>query len=142
MTGFFYTMIYVSVIIELLFCVVFCGGILLKSKAMADAEVFKACNKQMKACRVSSVVFAALYWFVSLGLPTRDCLEGFSNLSTVCLIVGCMWVIAGFVNIIMSIVLAFAKRGTEELTIMKGLRRSNFFMGAVFFVITFLLKVN
>ena len=104
MTGFFYAMIYVSVIIELLFCVVFCGGILIRSEAMSDVEVFKACNNQMKACRTSSVVFAALYWFVSLGLPTRDCLEGFSNLSTACFIVGSMWIIAGFVNIIMSVV--------------------------------------
>lgn len=142
MTGFFYAMIYVSVIMELLFCVVFCGGILLKSKAVANVEVYKACNSQMKTCRTSSVVFAVLYWFVTLGLPTRECLEGFSTLSAVCLVVGSMWIIAGFVNIIMCIVMAFLKRGTEEFGIMRGLRKSNFFMGAVFFIISFLLKVN
>lgn len=142
MIKFFYVMANVSTIIAMIVSVVFLGGILFRSKSISNVEVFNTCNSQIKVCKVSSVIFTILYWFVVSGLPTEECLEGYANLSATLSRLGCIWIVFSFVNVIVSVILGILKRRKEELEILGKLRKSNFVMGAIFLVIAFILKVN
>ena len=142
MEKFFYIMINVSTIVALITTILFVLGILFKIRSVSTLDVFTTCNIQIKACRVSSVVFAILYWFLVSGLPTSECLEGYKALSSICSIWGCVWIVLAFVNVAISIILGISKRGRDELEMMRKMRKSNFVMGAIFLVIGFLLKVN
>lgn len=142
MIKFFSVMENVSTIIAMVASAVFLIGILFGSKSISNVEVINTCNNQTKVCRISSVIFAVLYWFAVSGLPTEECLEGYANLSATCSRLGCIWIVFAFVNVIVSVILGILKRGKEELEIMGKLRKSNFVMGAIFLVIAFILKVN
>lgn len=142
MEKFFYIMINVSTIVALITTILFVLGILFKIRSVSTLDVFTTCNIQIKACRVSSVVFVILYWFLVSGLPTSECLEGYKALSSICSIWGCVWIVLAFVNVAISIILGISKRGRDELEMMRKMRKSNFVMGAIFLVIGFLLKVN
>lgn len=142
MIKFFSVMTNATTIIAMIASVVFLIGILFRSKSISNVEVYNTCDNQIKVSRVSSVIFAVLYWFVVSGLPTKECLEGYANLSATSSRLGCIWIVLAFVNIIVSVILGILKRGKEELEIMGKLRKSNFVMGAIFLVIAFILKVN
>ena len=88
------------------------------------------------------MIFAFLNWFTVSGLPIKECLDGYANLSATSSCLGCIWIIFAIVNVIVSVILGILSRGKEELTIMGKLRNSNFIMGAVFLAIAFVLKVN
>lgn len=142
MVNFFFVMTIASTIIAMIVSVVFFVGILFESQSVSDKDVFNTCNNQMKVCRVSSVIFAILYWFVVSGLQTEECLEGYQKLSTICLRLGYIWITLAFVNVIISIILGILERGKDELEIMGKLCKSGFMMGASFLVIAFVLTVN
>ena len=142
MIKFFSVMINISTIIAMIASAVFVVGILFKSKSISNVEVFNTCNNQIKVCRISSVIFAVLYWFTVSGLSTKECLEGYTNLSTTCSRLGCIWIAFAFLNVIVSVILGILKRGKEELEGMGKLRKSNFVMGAILLIIAFVLKVN
>lgn len=142
MIKFFFVMITASTVIAMIASVLFFVGILLRSQSISNIDVFNTCNSQIKVCRVSSVIFAILYWFVISGLPTKECLEGYANLSATCSRLGCIWIVFAFVNVIISVILGILKRGKDELEIMGKLRKSNFVIGAIFLVIAFIFKVN
>jgi len=142
MIKFFSVMTNVSTIIALLASVVFFIGILIKSQAVSDVDTFKNCDNQIKVCRISSIVFVFIYWFLVSGLPTRECIEGYNEISATCARLGCIWIVFAFVNVVISIIFGILKRGKDELEIMGKLRKSNFVMGAIFLVLAFILKVN
>ena len=121
---------------------IFFMGILFNIPSVSDIGIFDTCNNQIKVCRMASVVFAVLYWFVVSGLSTDKCLAGYARLSTTCSKVGTIWIVFAFVNVVISVILGISKRGKNELKIMENLRKSSFIMGAVFLAISFILKVN
>lgn len=142
MVSFFSIMITISTIIAMVTSTIFFVGILFKSQYVSDIETFSICNNQVKVCRISSIIFAFLYWFVVSGLSQKECLEGYAKLSGASSRLGSIWIIFAFINIILSVIFSILKRGKDEMEIMGKLRKSSFFMGAVFFVIAFILKVN
>lgn len=142
MVDFFFVMTIVSTIIAIIASVVFFVGILFESQTVSNRDVFSTCNRQIKVCRVSSVIFAILYWFVVSGLQAEECLEGYKQLSTICLRLGYIWIVFAFVNVIINIILGITERGKDELEIMRKLCKSGFMMGASFLVIAFVLTVN
>lgn len=142
MSAFFSVMIYTSIIISYLVTGLFMIGILVKNKAIGDIETFNNCNTQLKTCKTASIIFIFLYWFISSGKSQVECLKGYETLSTIGARLGCIWVIIGVMNIVLSIILSITKRGKDQITIMNKLRTSSFLMGAILIVISFLLKVN
>lgn len=142
MLPFFTAMIFASTIIAMIASVVFFVGIFVKSKAISKPETFETCNNQIKVCRISSIVFTVLFWFIASGLPTEECIVKYVNLSRLCAIIGSVWIAFALVNVIISIILSFTKREEGAMEIMKKLRKSSFVMGAVNLVIAFILKVN
>lgn len=142
MTIFFSIMIYISTIISYLVTGLFMVGIVIKAKGIGDLETYNNCNIQLKICKIASFVFAVLYWLIVSGVAQEECLKGYKTLSNTCGRLGCIWIIFAIINIVLSIYLSITKRGKEEITIMSRLRSSSFLMGAIFIVISFLLKVN
>lgn len=142
MVNFFSAMIYITTILAMVATGVFYIGILFRSASLTNPEVFSICNNQIKVCRVSSVVFSVLYWFVVSGLPSSECLIRYQNLSAICSRLGCVWVIFAFVSIVISIILGIQKRGKDEVITMSKLRNSSFVMGAILIMVAFVLKVN
>ena len=142
MLSFFSVMIYVSTFIAMTAFVIFFIGVLFNISSITDAGIFYTCKNQIKVCQIASAVFALLYWFVVSGLSTEKFLAGYTRLSATCFIVGIIWIIFAFVNVVISIILGLSKKGNNELEIMENLRKSSFIMGAVFLAISFILKVN
>lgn len=142
MGTFFLFMISASTIIALVTSIVFFIGILFESQAISNTETYFMCDNQIKTCRIASIVFSGLYWFYVSGMASKDCLKGYANLSGVCSRWGSIWIIFAFINIVVSIFLGITKRRKGEMEIMDKLRKSSFLMGAVFLIISFILKVN
>ena len=130
MISFFSVMIYVTSIIAIVVTLVFYAGILLRNKNISNGQVYTSCSTQLKTCKVSSVVFAVVYWF---------CVSG---LSKVCSRFGCIWIVFAVVNIALSIVMAITNKDLEAMTTMGKLRTSCFSMGIIFLVFSIVLKVG
>lgn len=143
MAGFFSAMIYITTILAMAATGVFYVGILLRNESLASEKVFSACDVQIKVCKISSVVFSVLYWFVASGFPSIECLVGYQNLSVICSRLGQIWIVLAFVSIVISIILIIQKEGKPgEVKTMSKLRNSSFIMGAILLVLAFILKVN
>lgn len=142
MLNFFILIINVSAFIAIISYFVFCFGIIKKSKTMTNTDTYDTCDNQLKTCRVLSVMFVVLYWFIVSGKTTVECLKGYAKLSANCSLIGCLWIISAIVNIIVSLYIGINKRGKDEMAIMVGMRKSCFTMSAVFLILSFLLKVN
>lgn len=142
MTKFFLLMTNVSMILTLMISIVFYIGISFKSQSLTNMDVFNVCNNQMKVCRVSSVIFAALYWILASGFPTEECLKSYIVMADTCSRLGYIWIIFGFVNIVISVIFGILKKGKEALEIMGKMRGSNFTMGAIFLLMAFIFKVD
>jgi len=142
MISFFSVMIHVTSIIAMVVTLVFYAGILLSNKNISSGQVYTACSAQLKTCKVTSVVFAVVYWFCVSGLSKKECLEGYAALSKVCSRFGCIWIVFAIVNIALSIVMAIAKKDSEAMTTMGKLRTSCFWMGIIFLIFAFVLKVG
>lgn len=142
MSKFFLVMTNVSTTVALVTAIVFYVGILCKQQLFTNIDVFNACNNQIKACRVLSVIFAVLYWFLVSGLPTVECLECYRSMADACCRLGYIWIGFGFVNIVISIIFGILKKGKDALDIMGKLRGSSFVMGAIFLLMVFILKVD
>lgn len=120
---------------------IFYIGIIAKSKNLGNSDTYSNCNSQLKSCRVSSVIFVLLAWFITSGGSRAEAIEGYLSLSETCSSLGYAWIIFAFVNILISLFLAITKRSGNELEIMKKLRNSSFIMGAIFMCLAFILKV-
>lgn len=142
MIKFFTTFANVSSYLAIAASLVFYIGIIARSKNLANADTYNNCNSQLKSCRVSSVVFTQLAWFVASGGTRKEAIEGYTALSGTCSKLGYVWIIFAFINILLSLFLAITKRSGSELEIMKKLRNSSFIMGAVFLLLSFILQVN
>lgn len=142
MGNFFSIMIIISTMIAIISSIAFSLGSLIKNNSVFDYKTFSVCVHQINACRVSSVVFTALYWFVVSGLPQKQCLAGYAKISAICSKLGSIWIIFAFINIVLSFILCITKREKEDLSIMEQNRNSGFFMGALFLIIAFVLKVD
>lgn len=142
MIKFFTTFANISSYLAIAASLVFYIGIIARSKNLASADTYNNCNSQLKSCRVSSVLFALLAWFVASGGTRKEAIEGYTALSGTCSKLGYAWIIFAFINILLSLFLAITKRSGSELEIMKKLRNSSFIMGAVFLLLSFILQVN
>ena len=142
MISFFSVMIYVTSIIAIVVTLVFYAGILLRNKNISNGQVYTSCSTQLKTCKVSSVVFAVVYWFCVSGLSKKECLKGYAALSKVCSRFGCIWIVFAVVNIAPSIVMAITNKDLEAMTTMGKLRTSCFSMGIIFLVFSIVLKVG
>lgn len=142
MISFFSVMTIISTVVALITSIIFAIGILVRSQTVTDSDVFNTCNNQMKICRIFSVVLIVLSWFVISGFPEGECLAGYEKLSVMCSELGRVWIIAALVNIVLSILFGILKREKDDLEIMGKLRKSSFFMGAIFLIISFILKVE
>lgn len=121
---------------------VFYIGIVARSKNLTNTDTYNNCNSQLQSCRISSVVFTLLAWFVASGGTRREAIEGYTALSGTCSKLGYAWIIFAFINILLSLFLAIIKRSSSDLEIMKSLRNSSFVMGAVFLILSFILQVT
>lgn len=142
MISFFSVMIHVTSIIAMVVTLIFYGGILISNKNISSGQVYASCSVQLKTCKVSSIVFAVVYWFCVSGLTKKECLEGYAALSKICSRFGCIWIIFAVLNIALSIVMAIAKKDSEAMATMGKLRTSCIWMGVIFLVISFVLKVG
>lgn len=142
MINFFSIMIHITTIIALAVTAIFYGGIFFNNQSITSEDTFNNCSTQLKICKSTSLVFVALYWFFVSGLPQKVCLEGYDALSKICSRFGCIWIIFAVINIILSIVISITKKNSEVITIMEKLRSSCFGMGALFLVVSFVLKVG
>ena len=142
MISFFSVMIHITSIIAMVVTLIFYAGILFSNKNISSGQVYASCSTQMKTCKVTSIVFAVVYWFCVSGLSKKECLEGYAALSKVCSRVGCIWIVFAVANIVLSIFTAIAKKDSEAMTTMGELRSSCFLMGIIFLVISFVLKVG
>ena len=75
-------------------------------------------------------------------MTKKECLEGYAALSNICSRFGCFWIIFAVLNIVLSIVMAIAKKDSEAMATMGKLRTSCIWMGVIFLVISFVLKVG
>lgn len=142
MIEFFTTFANISSYLAIAASLVFYIGIIARSNNLSSADTYNNCNSQLKSCRVSSVVFTLLAWFVASGGTRKEAIESYIALSGTCSKLGDVWIIFAFINILLSLFLAITKRRGSELEIMKKLRNSSFIMGAVFLLLSFVLQVN
>lgn len=142
MIGFFSVMIHVTSIVAMVVTLIFYGGILIGNKNISSGQVYASCNTQLKICKVTSIVFSAVYWFCVSGLSKTECLAGYATLSKTCARFGCIWLVIAVLNIVLSIVMAITKKNSESIATMGKLRNSCFWMGVIFLVISFILKVE
>lgn len=142
MISFFLVMIHITSIIAMVVTLIFYVGLLLSNKKISSVQVYTSCGAQLKTCKTTSVVFAIAYWFCVSGLSKKECLEGYAALSKVCLRFGCIWIIFAVLNIVLSIVMSIAKSASEVMAIMRKLRTSCFWMGVIFLIFSFVLKVG
>ena len=142
MIDFFSVMINVTSIIAMVVTLVFYGGIVVSSNKISSSQVYASCRAQLKACKVSSVVFAVVYWFCVSGLTKKECLEGYDTLSKICSRYGCLWIVFAVLNIALSLIMAIAKKDSEALTTMGKLRTSCIWMGVIFLIFSFVLEAR
>lgn len=142
MIVFFSVMIHVTSIISMVVTLIFYGSILISNNNTSIGQVYKSSDSQLKTCRISSIVFAVVYWFCVSGLTKSECLEGYAALSKICSRYGCIWIVFAVLNIALSIAMAIAGKDSEAMTTMGKLRTSCIWMGIVFLVISFVLKVG
>ena len=142
MINFFSVMISVTSIIAMVVTLIFYGGILLSNNNISSGQVYASCRTQLNACKVSSIMFAVVYWFCVSGLTKKECLKGYATLSKTCSRYGCIWITFAVLNIALSIIMAIAKKDSEAMTTMGELRTSCIWMGVIFLVISFVLKVG
>lgn len=142
MISFFSVMIHVTSIIAMVVTLIFYGGILLGNKNDSSGQAYTSFSAQLNTCRVSSIVFVVVYWFCVSGLTKKECLEGYTALSKTCSRFGCIWIVFAVLNIVLSIVMAIAKKDSEAMATMGKLRTSCIWMGIIFLVISFVLKVG
>ena len=142
MITFFSWMIYVTNIISMLFIMVFFIGAVTNNTKISGKETFAICNNQIKICRIASLVFVVLYWFIVSGMTKEECLKEYSKLSSICSVFGCIWIVFFIINIVFGIILAISKKGKDNTAMLGKMRKSNIVMGVLLLVIAFLLKVN
>lgn len=142
MISFFSVMIHITSIIALIVTLIFYGGILIGNQNISSGQVYASCSSQLKICKISSIVFAVVYWFCVSGLTKNECLEGYATLSKTCSRFGCIWIVLIVINIALSIIMAIIKKDSESMVTMGKLRTSCIWMGIIFLVISFVLKVG
>ena len=142
MIKFFTTFANISSYLAIAASLIFYIGIIAKSQNLTNADTYNNCNSQLKSCRISSVVFTLLAWFVASGGTRKEAIDAYMALSGTCSTLGYVWIVFAFISILLSLFLAIAKQGGSELEVMKKLRNSGFVMGAVFLFFSFILQVN
>ena len=141
MISFFSVMINITSIIAMIVTLIFYGGIILDNN-ISSGQVYASCSTQLKTCKISSIVFAVVYWFCVSGLTKKECLEGYVALSKTCSRYGCIWIVFAVLNIVLSIVMAIARKDSEAIETMGKLRTSCVWMGVIFLIFSFVLKVG
>ncbi|MBR5020036.1 MAG: hypothetical protein IKY17_00260 [Oscillospiraceae bacterium] len=121
---------------------IFYVGIIGRSRHLTNSKTFCNCSAQLQSCRVSSVVFMLLAWFLASGGTRSEAVAGYAALSRTCSRLGYIWVVFAFINILLSLILSIMGRSSSDLEITKELRRPGFIMGAVFLTLSFILQVN
>ncbi len=142
MIVFFSVMFHVTSIIAMVVTLIFYVGIMLSNKSIFSGQAYISCRAQLKTCKVTSLIFVAVYWFCVSGLSKKECLEGYAILSKTCLRFGCIWIIFAVLNIVLSIIMAITEKDSEAMFTMGKLRTSCFCMGTIFLVTSFVLRVG
>lgn len=142
MITFLYIIMNLAAVIAIAITLVFFVGIAVRSKSLADPEIFKACRRHITACEWLSSLFAFLYWFAASGRPTRECLQQYITLSQGSLCLGSVWILCALASIILSTWLDITRREKEGILIVKKLRGSCFLMGTVFLLVAFVLNLS
>ena len=134
------TFIYISTAIAMLSTAIVCVNYLLKTDRYAIN--YTTIDKHIKTCRTASLTFKFLVWLTNSFETKKVCLQGYSELSSVCARIGYFWLIYAFVCIAICIVMVSMKKENSLVDSISKFRNSGFLMGAIFLILAFLLKVS
>lgn len=142
MIKFFMTFANIASYLAIAASLAFYIGILVRSKNLSSIDTYNNCHSQLKSCRVSSITFVILAWFLVSGGTRSEAISGYISISNTCYKLGSTWIVFAFINIVFSLLFAATKRSGDVLGIMKKLRSSSFVMGTWFLFLSFILQVN
>lgn len=142
MIEFFIGFDYVSTVIAILATLVLCIMVLKKENDADRDEFFNNCFRQIRTCRLVSIVFAVLLWFLISGREMEECLRLYGRLSVVCYRIGLSWIIFGLITIVFGVYLSFRNRISNNAQKLAKLRGSSFIQGALFLIFAVLLDIG
>ena len=143
MTKIFMFFIYVSTIIAVLATLLACAAIFVKSSSRDKSSVMDLglINSQIGLCKVAGVLFTVLEWFLFSCENRTVCLEGYAKLSSTCSRMGIIWLVFAFICILINMALIARKIDSKIIANVSKFRNSSFFMGAIYFLLSFILNV-
>lgn len=98
--------------------------------------------RYLRYCRISSIVFTICSWLMVSGESMDSNLVFYQQIADRCLLMGTIWILSGFLNIIFSIFFCLTRNSNALLTALNKTRASAFIMGVIFFLLSFILKVS
>ena len=141
MTTFFIIMLSAANVLAYLIVALFYVGVAINNRKIANSNTFADCKKQLQICETAGILFAAIYWFAVSSMSRAECLKGYAALSGLSVKFAYVWIALALIAILLSVYLSVKKRDKDSISIVNSLRKTSFFMGVVFFLISFLVKV-
>ncbi len=138
LTGLFLGLSYLSsgiAMIALVLISMVCVIATLRKRSVCLAQDMK---KNLRFCKISSVIFILCGWIIvapQLSIGSNS----FDTITVACMNLGGIWFLTGFFNIIVTL-FAGIKREEKIIEVLNQYRGSSFIMGAVFCLLSFLLK--
>lgn len=107
-----------------------------------EMPIIDEARKCIGSCRISSVIFVLCAWMMVPSENIELVTDLYKQVSDKCFLIGKLWLILGFVNIIISFFLSLTKSRTKMALSLKSIRGFIFGTGVAYFVLSFLLKVS
>lgn len=101
----------------------------------------EAC-RYLSCCKISGILFVILACLMVSDRNKSLDMAFYQQVSDQCLCIGKQWFFFFFANIIASILISLKKNSQSSLTALNKMRASAFIMGAVFFILSFVLDVS
>lgn len=107
-----------------------------------EMPIIDEARKCIGSCRISGIVFILCAWMIIPSERIELIADLYKQVTDKCFLVGKLWLILGFVNIIISFFLSLTRNRTKMALSIKSIRNSTFATGAAYFVLSFLLTVS
>lgn len=108
-----------------------------KEKEMPNIDEVSTC---LNCCIISMIVFIICSWLMVSGERIEN-LECYKEIASKCLLMGRVWFIFAFLNILASLYVGMDKGNLNSIVTLKKIRKTTFIVGAVLCLLSFLLAV-
>lgn len=111
----------------------------------AEMGSVEACCKYLKQCRWASVIFILCAWLSVSAESTAGMLRTYEEIAKVCQRMGAVWILMGFGNMVISIIISVINRNRAKgaaTAVLNAIRTPSFVTGGILLLLSLLLTTN